>query len=117
MKSNKLKALQVKHGDAVLKVTELKSKQKSLSRNITSALEEVGSLSRQINALTLSSLSVSEHALLRLMERKYEFPVKTLEKELLRLLKDQVCMDGEYPLGDGIYAVVKDNVVVTIVKK
>lgn len=65
--------------------------------------------------------SVSEHALLRYIERKYGIDMAVLRKEVLSeehaLVIKAACPNCRLPIGDGLYIVVKDCVVVTVVRK
>jgi len=60
---------------------------------------------------------VSEHALLRYLERKYNLDLEDIKREILT--NDNVIMiknmgNGKYPISDGLKAVVKNNTVITI---
>lgn len=57
------------------------------------------------------SLRVSEHALLRYLERRFDLALDALRDGILSKVID---LDGKYPLGDGLRAVVRNKTVVTV---
>jgi len=56
---------------------------------------------------------ISDHSIIRLLERKYGFDADELRKELLSKLPDS-CMDCKFPLGEGFHAQIRSNMVTTI---
>lgn len=62
---------------------------------------------------------VSDRAVVRYLERVVGVDVEALRREILHL-NERVAVgelgDGKYPLGNGFRAVVKNNVVVTVLK-
>lgn len=65
--------------------------------------------------------SVSEHAMLRYIERKYGIDMQELQKEILsdetKAVIREAMPNCRLPIGDGLYIVVRDCVVVTVVRK
>jgi len=60
---------------------------------------------------------ISEHAMLRYIERALGVDLDAMKKEILTealIAGVAFCRSGKFPIKDGIKAVVKNNVVVTI---
>lgn len=111
-----LKALEtrIKTHQADLKM--LKDQQAEISKQITAKQQQISAVQGQIDKLKRSDLVLSEHALLRYIERAQLVDVKAIEGQLITpalRLQVQTLGDGEYPVGD-LKAVVKQNMIVTI---
>lgn len=68
---------------------------------------------------TGNKIIVSEHAVLRYLERTMELDLKAVENEILTeetLRQYRTLGNGKYPVSNGCKAVIKDNVVLTITK-
>ena len=66
----------------------------------------------------MNGVSVSEHAIVRYLERVYGMDMKTIRQEILSNQNEiaiLTCGNGRYPIGDQFHAVVENNVVVTVV--
>ena len=66
-----------------------------------------------------NKIIVSEHAILRYLERTMELDIKAIEKEILTdetLKQYRTLGNGKYPVANGYKAIIKDNVVITITK-
>lgn len=66
-----------------------------------------------------NKIIVSEHAILRYLERTMGLDIKAIEKEILTdetLKQYRTLGNGKYPVENGCKAVIKDNVVITITK-
>lgn len=79
----------------------------------------VSSLQRQIDTVKLLSKEpvVTEHAVLRYVERVMGFNIEQIKEEILSdSMKSQIKTlgNGKYPVGEGCKAVVRDNTIVTI---
>lgn len=64
-----------------------------------------------------NKLILSEHAILRYLERSLKIDLKDIEAEIITdNLRTQHRMlgNGKYPIGNGCKAVIRDNVIVTI---
>lgn len=60
---------------------------------------------------------VSEHAVLRYIERNLGIDVKEIESQIITesvIEQYKILGNGKYPIGDGLKAVIKDNVVLTV---
>lgn len=66
-----------------------------------------------------NKIIVSEHAILRYLERTMGLDIKAIEKEILTdetLKQYRTLGNGKYPVENGCKAVIKDNVVITVTK-
>lgn len=68
---------------------------------------------------TGNKIIVSEHAVLRYLERTMELDLKAVENEILSeevVSQYRTLGNGKYPVSNGCKAVIKDNVVITVTK-
>lgn len=82
-------------------------------RNLKNTEEELKKLK------TGNKIIVSEHAVLRYLERTMELDLKAVETEILSeevVSQYRTLGNGKYPVSNGCKAVIKDNVVLTITK-
>lgn len=82
-------------------------------RNLKNTEEELKKLK------TGNKIIVSEHAVLRYLERTMELDLKAVESEILTeetIKQYKTLGNGKYPVSNGCKAVIKDNVVLTITK-
>ncbi len=82
-------------------------------RNLRNTEEELKKLK------TGNKIIVSEHAVLRYLERTMELDLKAVENEILSeevVSQYRTLGNGKYPVSNGCKAVIKDNVVLTITK-
>lgn len=87
-------------------------------RKYSSILSEIKSIKSKIeNINKTNSLKVSEHAVLRYLERVKGIDISQVEKDILSdkviTLVEQLGGTGKYP-NDGFHVVLKNNTVVTI---
>lgn len=66
-----------------------------------------------------TNLQVSDHAVLRYLERQYKFDTEAARQEILERV---VAPEGfsatiKVPAGEGLRAVIKNNTIVTLVKE
>lgn len=93
----------------------LQSKIDKVTNRIKKYEEEIEQLTQQS-----SSLIVSEHALLRYLERVYKLDLQKIEKEILPKdleVKIKSLGNGTYSCGDSYSIKVKNNVVVSVLEK
>lgn len=82
-------------------------------RNLKNTEEELKKLK------TGNKIIVSEHAVLRYLERTMELDLKAVENEILSeevVSQYRTLGNGKYPVSNGCKAVIKDNVVITVTK-
>lgn len=80
---------------------------------------ELNNVNQRIKALESCSAEpiVSEHAILRYIERGMQFDIEQIRGNILSE-KVRACIDtlgnGKFPIGNGLFAVVKDRTIVTV---
>lgn len=113
----KLQSLLIKQKseiDLIRRERQLINERLSLAeRNLRNTEEELKKLK------TGNKIIVSEHAVLRYLERTMELDLKAVENEILTeetVKQYRTLGNGKYPVSNGCKAVIKDNVVLTITK-
>jgi hypothetical protein len=61
-------------------------------------------------------LSISDHAMLRYIQRAMGIDVESIRWGLLGIIKKLYKGNGNYPLGSGLHAIIKNKVVVSILE-
>jgi len=120
---------------AVEQINEPIGKLKSRKRNLEVEVKDLEDEIRQKNAALkvaksradmldrliksrVNDIAVSDHAVLRYLERKEGFDTKALIASILTdsfVSKVRKLGDGKYPIRDGMTAVVQQGIVVTII--
>lgn len=112
-----LRQLRAEEEKATADLQAAKDQQSAAGRRVTTAANRVEEIRRRLAEVS-SPLHVTDHALLRLLERKYEIPVDDLRTSFAEVVKKYAGVgDGRFPIGDGMLAVVKNSAVVTVVPK
>ena len=113
----KLQSLMIKQKseiDLIRRERQLINERLSVAeRNLKNTEEELKKLK------TGNKIIVSEHAVLRYLERTMELDLKAVENEILTeetVSQYRTLGNGKYPVSNGCKAVIKDNVVLTITK-
>ena len=114
--ANDLKALQTKQKDLdeqklfiLRKIVELQEQQNKIHR-------QYDAVTKQIENIT-KNFTVTEHALLRYIEKTYNIDLNETSKTILEsesLKRYDTIGNGEYPINNGLKAVVKDKIIITI---
>lgn len=104
--------------------TSLRSIDESLAdanKLLADTKTKVSDLTQKRNAtnqkiLSFRGLKVSEHALLRMCERKFGIPIDKVEEQLKQLIEPILkgSTAGKFPIGDGLRAVVTNKTLVTV---
>lgn len=99
--------------------SQLKSLRREANLKVTNKNKEIEKTERDLkNLKNSSSLSVSDHALLRYIERAYGINVPELSREIsehpnMKLIS--VLGECKVPIDHGCRAIVKNNTVVTVI--
>ncbi len=115
--SHDLKALQVRKSKVESEIKALRSEQSSIGAAVGLKLTELNNLNQQIAKFSLKEPTVSEHALLRYIERVFGVDMEEI-KGLILTEKNRKMIDfaGSCRIKcDGVEFVVKDRVVVSVV--
>ena len=113
----KLKSKILEHKN---QITDLKSILSTTNKQIQQHHNEIGELEKQIKIIAQDqSLSVSEHAVIRYLERIEGVDIAAIEQKILtdklRAMVKVLGGKGEYPV-DGFKVVLKDYKIVTVKK-
>jgi predicted nuclease with TOPRIM domain len=115
-KANDLKALQIKEKNLDSEELVLLQEKVKIQEQLNKVSQKKASIKKQIENLT-KDFTVSEHALLRYIEKTYNINLNDISNNILKnesLEKYDFFGNGEYPLNKGLKAVIKDKVIVTI---
>ena len=111
----KLNALQVKLQS---EIEAIKIEREILNNKLQSAERNLGKIREEIKKLKEGNkIIVSEHAMLRYIERVLGIDLKEIERRILTdEVKEQykIVGNGRFPINDEFRALIRDNVVVTI---
>ena len=118
-KSHQLKQLNTELNKANEELKQLETDIGEIRIRLASKRNYRDSLKNKIKDISTSTeVVVSEHALLRYLERKYRFDCEELVEEILTEdMKSQVLTlgDGKYPISKDMKVVVRNNVIVTVI--
>ena len=111
----KLNTLQVKLQS---EIEAIKIEREILNNKLQSAERNLGKIQEEIKKLKEGNkIIVSEHAMLRYIERVLGINLKEIERRILTdEVKEQykIVGNGRFPINDEFRALIRDNVVVTI---
>lgn len=100
----------------------LKTQKSNISKEITLKQNHVQEIVKKIKILSQgkeNEIIISEHAILRYIERVLAIPLEEINQKLLpdKLMEQiKILGDGSYPVEEGKYRIiVKDNVIVTVI--
>ena len=116
--SETLKQLKSRKAKLEAELQFLADERSSAMSKYDKAKNQIKQIETEIDQLTKSEPVVTEHAIIRYMERVRNYDIEILENEILTDdLKTQIKTlgNGKYPIGNGFRAVVKDNSIVSIV--
>ncbi|MFA9414671.1 hypothetical protein ACERC8_08770 [Streptococcus sp. E29BA] len=118
-----LKQLESLHARLVGKISGLEVQQNETKKELSTLKQELNSVNQKISALKhQSELIMSEHAILRYVERVLKIDLDSLVTSIVEdsdlLLQIETLGNGTYPMKNGDYkVVVKNNVIITVVGK
>lgn len=116
--SQSLKQLQSRKTRLEVDLSELAKDLRALKRKHNQTANQLSSVRHEINQLQNSNIIVSEHAILRYLERSKGVDIEVIKNEILtestRLLILKMG-NGKYPVGQGLRVCVKNNTIVSIV--
>lgn len=112
----KLKKLQTRLSESKAILQDLFDEKHNVEKAIKKEKNNLAGVEKDIDKLKNKNIVISEHAMLRYLEKKYKIDLKGIEDELL----DEKTMNliselgnGKYPSVDSLL-IVKNNTVVTI---
>lgn len=92
----------------------LKAQQTALQRRQKVVSDELKDVQRAISALDASAIMVSDHAVVRWLERLHGLDLETLRAEIASAAKPHIGTVGTVPIGKGLVMLIDGNRVVTI---
>ncbi|QDH83723.1 hypothetical protein [Achromobacter phage Motura] len=116
--SAELKSLQVRLHEKTKELQALERNIAEYNSKRGKIFKDIAQLQFQIQDLTKKDLVVSEHAVLRYLERMYKFDLNEIKSQILtpQLIKTADTLgNGKFPTGAGFKAVVRDRVIVSII--
>jgi len=115
MKSTELKKLNTELNEKERQLDNLKLSNSRISKEITAVQFEIKKLKDQMDNVKSGKVVVSEHALLRYLERFREIDLNLIEDEIISKIQPSLISSTCVVKSNGVKYVIKDNVVVTIV--
>jgi len=118
-KEHKLKALNTELSELSRDIHNLNMQQQDINKDILRKRKEISGLNKKI-ALIQKGFTISEHAILRILERVYEHEdvIRKIKKELEDEIKPKLeafgVVSAKINLKCGLTAIVENNLVVTI---
>lgn len=104
--------------DLMLKKRTASARLSALDKERNDLRNTISQCDLAIQQLQTPTIDVSDHAILRYCERVLGLDVDTIKKQIATegLSKANSCLgDEKYPIGHDMHAVIKNNVVVSIV--
>jgi len=117
-KSQELKQLQSRKAKLEIKIKDLQKTAREGQSDYDKAMGQMKAIENEIKSFADVEVVVSEHAILRYMERVMGFDLEMVRTAILspdNLMMIKKLGAGKYPLPGGGRIVVKDNVIVSIV--
>lgn len=115
--SQKLKRLQTDKAETNNQLQDLRQTQQTLNEQASKLTLRLKSINKDIEKLTKKDVVVSEHALLRYIERVYGIDLEEIKEEILgdgRRSMIEFAKNGKFKIKDKHELVVKNSVVITI---
>ena len=114
---HELKRMQTRRRQIISSLKEIRATQGDLQKKQNKLTEELEELNIKIGAQGNEEPVISEHAILRYMERVLNMDIERIKAMIVdsntaALIKN--LKTAKIPVGDGIRLVVKDNVVVSV---
>ena len=117
--AEKIKHLQTRRDVLQIEIDQALSNKREIEQRLDIAVNQRKKIDDEIKQLGMISeeIIVTEHAMLRYLERALNIDLNGVKKAILTdslLASIAVCRSGKFPIAQGIKAVVKNNVVITI---
>ena len=116
-KGDQITSLKKRISKIDVEIEEIKAEQRRQSTQINSLMTERQKLNDMVESLIPKKLIVSDHAILRYIERIMGIDVDSIRNTIANDKVQELVNtlgDAKVPIGDGAYAVVKNHSIVTI---
>ena len=118
--SQQLKQLNTARTRLITDLTILLTDPLVRSADVSALQGQLSEVEAEIGRIRGSGIIVTDHAVIRYLERVMDLDIHQLRHDILPAHTLKLAMqlgNGQYPIGNGARAVVRDNTVVSIVKK
>lgn len=115
--SQQLKQLTSRKSKLEVDVNHFEQERKSAQSNLDKAKNQLKSVNSEIDKLKTKDLVITEHAILRYIERAMGIDIEELKGKIIdegTKAMIESMGNGKYPIGNGCRAIVKDMAVVSI---
>ena len=115
--SEKLKRLITQKTSLLEEVSFIRKESYTLAENIAKKQKQIKEIEKQIKSLQDIDIIISEHAILRYIERVMGIDIELIKKEILTdTLKEQfkTLGNGTYPIGNDVKVKIQNNTIVTV---
>jgi len=117
--AEKIKHLQTRSDALRLEIDQVTRSRDDINQRLDALTNQKSKIEQEIKQLSESSKEViiSEHALLRYLERVKNVDLDSIKKEILTesfVASIRTFKNGKFPIAHGVKAIVKNSVVVTI---
>jgi len=116
--SHELKGLQTRLEKLKVMFEHSKKDVDVAQRALNDTRNKIIKIDNQIKKLKQKEIIISEHAILRFIERAMGFDIELINKKIMENgLEEQIKIAGagHYPICEGLKAIVKNNTIVSIV--
>lgn len=116
--SGKLKGLKTRRSDLLNEITQLRDDYSHLKRKIDSTQGRINKIDKEIEDMTEVEPVITEHAILKYIERVMGFDLDNVRSEILNestLPMVKSMKSGKFPLHDGHKIVAKNMSIVTVI--
>lgn len=117
MNAQRYKHLQVRKSQLETEIAELKKSIDTQRKDLDNKVRSLQEVEKETRLVLNVKPVVSEHAILRYVERVLKIDIKTIETEILStevINAIETLHSGKIPFKDGMTLVVKDKTIVTI---
>ena len=115
--SQQLKQLESRKSEAEQERKEVHRKQRVLIKQGTQLDHKITDIVKQIERLKAKEVVITEHAILRYVERAMGLDVEQIKDKILTEATRKAIEamgNGKYPIDEGLKAIVKDNTIITV---
>ena len=115
--THQLKQLESRKAKLEVELQEEKSVISAMQKACNEKRQKIKTLNAQIKAISEKEPVLTEHAILRYLERKYSINLDEIRQEILTEDTKSLIntlQSAKIPIGDGLRAVVKNKTIITI---